>query len=281
LRLLRRGHCLSLSQWQVRARRFVSRGRGTTKESAASAEIEVDGDTLFVRYSIQPWAMTIDWTHDIFELHVHDLVKSEFAPNTAFDSGVRQPAAPIAVRPKMTDQIDGTQPAAPGTQQQALPTTTPASPASNVTSPEVIAEREAAAPRQGAPNPYDSEVARSWKAQLVAAMLRNKRYPEEAPSCGEQGVVHIFFSLDRQGRLLDSRLVQSSGVDSLDEEALALLRRGEPYPPPPPEWRASAWISRCRYVSIFPWKNCSLLSNRSRTIAQAPLFKRAAVRALI
>jgi hypothetical protein len=50
-----------------------------SKESAASAEIEVDGDTLFVRYSIKPWSMTIDWTHDIFELHVHDLVKSEFA----------------------------------------------------------------------------------------------------------------------------------------------------------------------------------------------------------
>jgi hypothetical protein len=48
-----------------------------SKESAASAEIEVDGDTLFVRYSMTPWSMTIDWTHSIFELHVNDFVKSE------------------------------------------------------------------------------------------------------------------------------------------------------------------------------------------------------------
>ena len=35
--------------------------------------------------------------------------------------------------------------------------------------------------------PESPEVARSWKAQLVATMLRNKRYPESARSSGEQG----------------------------------------------------------------------------------------------
>jgi TonB family protein len=109
---------------------------------------------------------------------------------------------------------------------------TPENPALIAAAPEGIA----AAPRQGAPNPYDSELARTWRAQLVAEMLRNKRYPEEARSRGEEGVVHVFFSLDRQGRLLESRLVRSSGAASLDEEALALLRRAQPFPAPPPDW---------------------------------------------
>jgi protein TonB len=43
------------------------------------------------------------------------------------------------------------------------------------------------------------------------------------------------FSLDRQGRLIDSRVVSSSGAAALDEEAVAVLRRTQPFPPPPAE----------------------------------------------
>ena len=43
--------------------------------------------------------------------------------------------------------------------------------------PVAAPEGTAAAPQQGAPNLYDSELARSWKAQLIATILRNKRYP--------------------------------------------------------------------------------------------------------
>ena len=40
----------------------------------------------------------------------------------------------------------------------------------------------------------------------------------------------MFFSLDRQGRVVDSRVVPSSGAAALDEEALALVRRAQPFP---------------------------------------------------
>jgi protein TonB len=33
--------------------------------------------------------------------------------------------------------------------------------------------------------------------------------------------------------------VRSSGTSALDEEALALLRRAQPFPPPPPELSGS------------------------------------------
>jgi protein TonB len=35
--------------------------------------------------------------------------------------------------------------------------------------------------------------------------------------------------------VIDSRITRSSGAAALDEEALALLRRAEPFPAPPAE----------------------------------------------
>jgi protein TonB len=71
--------------------------------------------------------------------------------------------------------------------------------------------------------------------QIFAVLKRTLRYPPAAQSRGQAGSVQVAFSLDRQGRLLDSRVVRSSGVASLDEEALALLRRAQPFPLPPPD----------------------------------------------
>jgi periplasmic protein TonB len=107
------------------------------------------------------------------------------------------------------------------------------------TAPQVIAEQISAvpaAPRPGAPNPYDSNAARTWNAQIHAVILRNKRYPASARSRGQTGMTRVAFTLDRQGRVVDSRVTSSSGVAALDEEALALLRRAQPFPAPPPEF---------------------------------------------
>ena len=35
--------------------------------------------------------------------------------------------------------------------------------------------------------------------------------------------------------MIESRIVRSSGAAALDEEALALLNRAQPFPTPPPE----------------------------------------------
>ena len=64
---------------------------------------------------------------------------------------------------------------------------------------------------------------------------RNKRYPPAAQSRREEGVVQLIFSLDRKGRVLASRVAKTSGFAALDEEAMALVRRAQPFPPPPPE----------------------------------------------
>lgn len=90
-----------------------------------------------------------------------------------------------------------------------------------------------AAPTQGQLNPNNPRAIPTWKTQIVALLERNKRYPTAARSRHQQGIAQVFFSLDRQGRVLDSRIVHSAGAASLDEEALALLNRAQPFPPPP------------------------------------------------
>lgn len=93
------------------------------------------------------------------------------------------------------------------------------------------AER-AAAPMPGASS-RNSDAVPNWKSQLVAALERQKRYPSEAR--GDQGTAQLAFSVDRQGGVHNARVTHSSGSSVLDHEALALVQRAQPLPPPPPE----------------------------------------------
>jgi protein TonB len=116
----------------------------------------------------------------------------------------------------------------------------PRAPAPATTAPQAIPDQVAAiaaAPTQGQLVPDNPTAIPTWKTQIVALLERNKRYPQAAQSRREQGVAQVFFSLDRNGRVIDSRVVRSSGASSLDEEALALLRRAQPFPAPPRELR--------------------------------------------
>lgn len=70
----------------------------------------------------------------------------------------------------------------------------------------------------------------TFEGLLLARIEQFKRYPEEAQSRNEEGVVHLRFRMNRDGRVLDSSVVRGSGRRSLDREALATLRRAEPLP---------------------------------------------------
>jgi protein TonB len=114
----------------------------------------------------------------------------------------------------------------------------PRPPAPVTSAPQAIPEQMAAvpaAPNQGQMIPRTSDVIPTWKTQIVALLERNKRYPDAAQSRREQGVAQVFFSLDRRGRVIESRVIRSSGAASLDQEALALLQRAQPFPEPPSE----------------------------------------------
>ncbi|HWB52479.1 MAG TPA: TonB family protein [Stellaceae bacterium] len=75
----------------------------------------------------------------------------------------------------------------------------------------------------------------SWQMRVAAQLERNKRYPRLAQEQRQEGVATLRFALDRQGRVLSAQIAKGSGFTLLDEEVLALVRRAEPLPPPPPE----------------------------------------------
>lgn len=54
---------------------------------------------------------------------------------------------------------------------------------------------------------------------------------------GIPGAASVAFSLGDAGDVRDVHIVRASGDPTLDEEAIAMVKRGSPYPPPPPGGR--------------------------------------------
>jgi protein TonB len=91
----------------------------------------------------------------------------------------------------------------------------------------------AAAPMQTMFNLNESNAVPTWKRLVVSKLERNKKYPSAAQARDEKGVVQLEFSVDRQGHLKSSRIVKSSGSDTLDRETLDLVQRAQPFAAPP------------------------------------------------
>lgn len=74
---------------------------------------------------------------------------------------------------------------------------------------------------------------------MLGHLSRHKRYPPIAVRQSRQGIVLVRVTLDKAGLVSATRLMKSSGVDSLDNEALALPKRAQPLPPAPEEIMAN------------------------------------------
>ena len=72
----------------------------------------------------------------------------------------------------------------------------------------------------------------TWQKQLVAHLDRHKRYPSDRLQKGAEIVVS--FVLDRLGHVVSIGIVKGSGDAAFDEAALAMVRRSDPVPQPPP-----------------------------------------------
>jgi periplasmic protein TonB len=73
----------------------------------------------------------------------------------------------------------------------------------------------------------------NYAGKVFAHLARFKRMPPDAQKNRSQGTVRVRFVIDGRGNVGSVQLVGSSGVASLDQEALAWPRRASPFPPPP------------------------------------------------
>jgi len=72
----------------------------------------------------------------------------------------------------------------------------------------------------------------TWQKDLIAHLNKHKRYPPNRSNQSAQIVVG--FVLDRAGHILSTGIVKGSGDAAFDEAALAMVRRSDPVPAPPP-----------------------------------------------
>ena len=83
------------------------------------------------------------------------------------------------------------------------------------------------------PRPSAAQVA-SWHRRIALQVERHKGYPASARARHETGTAELAFTLDRNGKVVASRIVRTSGIASLDQETIETVRRAQPFPPPPP-----------------------------------------------
>ena len=70
-----------------------------------------------------------------------------------------------------------------------------------------------------------------WHKQIAVRLNANRRLPPEAR--GQSGTVKVGFVIDRAGNLVSIWLAENTGIQALDETALAIVEHAQPFPMPP------------------------------------------------
>jgi TonB family protein len=111
---------------------------------------------------------------------------------------------------------------------------------SGIEPPPLVPQRQAPPPpvpqMQVAPNTRaasQQQAMLDWNNQIKELLNRKAHYPSESVRRHEEGIVTVGFTLDRNGRVMESHIQQSSGFPTLDREVLNLVNRVQPFPPIP------------------------------------------------
>lgn len=168
----------------------------------------------------------------VFEVELV-LIQAPPRPSSEQPPGPQQTeaaAAPAQPRPPIKPRPSTAVPA----NVETLPLTTEPEPTPTVSAapPALVTT---APPARPAPPAAVAASARTWEGMLLAHLERRKRYPTEARAQRREGVAYVRFVMTRDGRVLSVELERSSGHPALDREAVALLRRAQPLPKPPPD----------------------------------------------
>ena len=135
------------------------------------------------------------------------------------------------VAPEETKKAEDDAPKTP-TVQAAASDPSVATEATAMPSPQSARE----APRSTAPDPGTAESLRriraTWQKELAVHLEKYKRYPSNRPPQSVEIVLRIV--LDRSGHVVSAEIKKSSGDPAFDDAALAMMRRSDPVPAPPP-----------------------------------------------
>lgn len=71
---------------------------------------------------------------------------------------------------------------------------------------------------------------KDYYSELGAWLAKHKKYPRRARLRKQEGTAVLYFVVDRDGRVLEYLVEESSGHRLLDKEVAAMLKRAEPLP---------------------------------------------------
>lgn len=97
-----------------------------------------------------------------------------------------------------------------------------------------------------APQRASTDELQAWRSRLVAHLTRYHQ-SNMATAQQQQGAATIVLKLDGRGRVLSSAVVGSSGSPVLDQASLAVIRRAQPLPAPPPGAGNQEFTMRLRF----------------------------------
>jgi protein TonB len=75
----------------------------------------------------------------------------------------------------------------------------------------------------------------AYRDRLAAHLKAYQRYPAMARARREEGLVVVDVTIQRDGEIVAMMIKRGSGSHSLDDEALATLKRADPLPAMPPD----------------------------------------------
>jgi TonB family protein len=166
---------------------------------------------------------------------------TDLPPGPDTDASVASPALPKDV-PTETEEPDRVVTTndikKPEEEQEVAPVQTQASQESVAAEATATPSSEAipVGPRSVAPAIGTGESARrvraTWTKELIAHLDKHKRYPAERQQ--KTAEIVVSFVLDRTGHVLSTSIAKGSGDRAFDEAALAMVRRSDPVPQPPP-----------------------------------------------
>ena len=84
------------------------------------------------------------------------------------------------------------------------------------------------------PHPVSAAAANKWH-KGIQTQIQRIADREAARARREKGVVDIVFSINRQGRVVSSRVAHASPYAALDQAAMGILQKAQPFEPPPAE----------------------------------------------
>jgi protein TonB len=113
------------------------------------------------------------------------------------------------------------------TQPKPVATTTQAS---NVVKTEKSTKQQSTGKANAVTSGAQAAAQQSYFSMLAALLAKHKQYPIASRRRGEEGIVKLFFIVDREGKVLDFRITESSGSKRLDDAVIKMLKKADPLP---------------------------------------------------